>query len=96
MIFPEVTEKQVYYLFAMLKKMFLLEPFLKGDTATTAQQLTAKMQGNGAVTFRMTWNDIRKYSGLANTDIPTFVNIYYDVVMKEMDPDALKETIMKF
>lgn len=95
-IFPDVTEKQVYYLFDMLKKMFLLDPFLKGETATAAQQLAAKLQGNGAATYKMAWNDIRKYSGLANTDIPTFLSIYYNVVMKEMDADALKETIMKF
>ncbi len=95
-VFPESTQKQVYYLFDVLKKSFLLQPFLDGDIDNVARQLDQKLQASSSTGIRMSWNSVRRYSGLVNTDTATFLRIYRDVVMKEMDPDALKETIMKF
>lgn len=95
-IFPEETQKQVYYLCDVLKKSFLLKPFLAGDIPAVASQLSQKFQGAAGLTVKRAWQELRGYSGLTHTDTATFLTLYHDVVMKEMDADALKETLQKF
>jgi hypothetical protein len=94
-LFPEATRKEiVYYLLKELKGCGALPDFKAGNISAASQKLAADMQNNPADARQ--FETIRKASGLTALSVQELLQVYSDVVMKEMDPYALSHTLAKF
>lgn len=92
--FPEISRRELYPVLKMLKDNQALGDFRIGNIASAVQKMEQALTKN--VSAKYDFDAIKKRSSLTKTDIKTFLDIYYNVIMKEMDPDAVERTLGKF
>lgn len=95
--FVEVSRKQVYSLFKFLKKIKLLSKADNGDFKTIAIELDKRFAKMASVSLKEEFLQIKNLSGMNNVEsTELFLKAYYEVVLKEMDGNALAKTRAKF
>jgi len=90
--FAEASRKEVYYLLQLLNEINCINDFLKGDIKTASAKLD-EGAGDSHPLQSDELDSIRKLSGLTEVSSSTLLDLYYSVIMKEMDPYALSRTI---
>ncbi|OHD56539.1 MAG: hypothetical protein A2014_04395 [Spirochaetes bacterium GWF1_49_6] len=90
-VFPEVSRKQVYQLLLALKSAGLIAEYKSPEKniADLALKLDAALKGN--TLDKNKFEEIKKLSGLSKLDTASFLKIYNDFIMVEMDQDAVKK-----
>ena len=92
--FPQVSRMELYYLLQILQKVNALDDFEKGNIQQAAKTLRDNF--SKAYTLKNNFDDIQKISGITKVDLPSFLNLYNTVIMKEMDQYAVARTFDKF
>lgn len=92
--FPEVSRREVFNILKILKSVNALEDFKSGNTDLASRKTDAGMKQNIAMSYEL--DRIKDWSGLTKIDTKTFLELYYRVVIREMDPYALSRTMEKF
>jgi hypothetical protein len=92
--FPEVSRRELYHVLNLLKSVKALDDFRAGNIKAAAQKLDDAMKVT--VSTVTVFNDVKKRSSLTKLDSTVFLDVYYNVIMKEMDPYALKQDLIKF
>lgn len=92
--FAEVSRKELYPVLKMLKNSMALADFRGGNISAASQKLEQALSKNISAKYDL--DAIRKRSGLTKVDVKTFLDINYNVIMKEMDPGAVERTLGKF
>lgn len=92
--FPEVSRRNLYSILKTLKSAQAIDDFKAGRTAEAADKLEKAVKS--IVTLDYELEKIRTDTGLTKVDIATLVDIYAKVVMKEMDQNAVIQTLAKF
>lgn len=92
--FPEVSRRELYPVLKLLKDNQAFADFRSGNTESASQKMEQAMTKN--VSAKYDFEAIRKRAGLTKTDLRAFLDIYYNVIMKEMDAGAVERTLGKF
>jgi hypothetical protein len=91
-VFPEVSRKQVYQLLLVLKTAGLIAEYRSPEKNITDIAMKLDAASKSATAFdKNKLDDVKKLSGLSKLDTAKFLTIYNDVIMKEMDQDAVKK-----
>ena len=89
--FAEATRRHFYDLLSVLKKSNGLQAFLDGDIDFAALHIVKTTPA-----AEMEYNEFRRNSGLVNMSVPSVLRVYYEIVINEMDSEAVAKTIAKF
>lgn len=92
--FPQVSRRELYPLLSILKTTGGLPEFLAGKTADAAQKLEKKLPYDAAL--KEAFAALKERTSLTKVGTKVLLDLYLEVIMKEMDPYALKQTLSKF
>jgi hypothetical protein len=94
--FPEVSRRELYHVLSLLKSTSVtaLSAFRDGNTAAAALQLDQAISKMPVIANG--FSDIRDRSSLTKVSTAQFLEIYYNVIIKEMDQGAVTRTLDKF
>jgi hypothetical protein len=92
--FAEVSRMRLFDVLKFLKANNALQPFLAGKIDEAAAIVTS--QEKSLITTSMQLADLKSATSLNHLDERSLLKVYYEVVMKEMDSDAVRKTIAKF
>jgi len=92
--FPEVSRRELYYLLKVLSETKALDDFKKGEINSASQILDLSLQKS--ISIKYEFNRIKKSSSLSKLNTYQILDVYYNVIMKEMHPNALRKTLEKF
>lgn len=70
--------------------------FAMGYIDSAAEILESKLKDSTGYGIKKEFKKIKGLSGLDNLDTAKFLEVYYEVVLQEMDQEALRKTIKKF
>ncbi|OHD56972.1 MAG: hypothetical protein A2Y33_08405 [Spirochaetes bacterium GWF1_51_8] len=96
-VFPEVSRDQIFPLLTLLKSKNLLLDYQAADKniPAIAQKLDEAIKGSPAGLDKSALEDIKKSCGLTKLDTSAILSLYNDIIMKEMDQDAVNKIWMK-
>lgn len=94
--FPEVSRRELYHVLRILKESSqnALLDFKTGNTASAASQLDQALAKKPDIAADFA--GIRERSGLTALDTARFLEVYSQIIMKEMDQGAVSRTLDKF
>lgn len=89
--FPEVSRRELYHVLRHLKAAGALELFTAGRITEAAAALNTYLSASrpALADFR----DVQKRSSLNKISVNDFLDIYYSIIMKEMDQGAVERTL---
>jgi hypothetical protein len=93
-IFPEVSRKELYPLLKLLKDSQVLSEFKAGNISAASKKLSSDVESSPIPALNL--QKIMRNSGLTHISVNDLLDIYYQVIMKEMDAYALSQTLSKF
>ncbi len=92
--FPEVSRRELYHVFEILKDFQGVNEFTNGNVILAAQKVDSGV--TKLVTADMAFNELKKRTSLTRLNTSELLDVYYNVILKEMDPYAVARTLMKF
>ncbi len=93
-IFPDVSRKELFTLLKLLKDSQVLAEFKAGNIPAASKKITADVQSSPTLALNL--QKIMRNSGLTHISVNDLLDIYNQVIMKEMDSYALSQTLSKF
>lgn len=92
--FPKVSRREFYYILKLLKESKALDDFKLGNISSASEKLDSYLSIQRLAGEE--WQRIKINSSFSKLSSNEILDIYYNVIMKEMDTGALKKTIAKF
>jgi len=92
--FPEVSRREFYYILKLLKSSQALNDFKAGNISEAVKKLDSYLSIQRVASDE--WQRIKVNSSFTKLSSNEILEIYYNVIMKEMDADAVKKTLAKF
>jgi hypothetical protein len=92
--FPEVSRRELFQVLKLLKSAKALDDFRAGKIKEASQKLDVSLKST--ITAIDIFNDLKKRTSMTKLDTFIFLDVYFNVIMKEMDPYAVKQNLSKF
>jgi hypothetical protein len=92
--FPEVSRRNLYPLLKILKASNALADFKTGNLSSASAKLDEALKT--VITTQSDLDGLKTDSGLTKADSASLIDIYYHVILKEMDQGAVEQTLSKF
>jgi hypothetical protein len=92
--FPEVSRIRLFPLLKLLKSAKALEDFGKGNIEAATKKLDGSIKQ--IISLEIDFSRIKRDSSISKVSTYEFLDLYYRVILKEMDPYAVYSTIDKF